>query len=38
MEKVTGKAKYAGDIILPGMLHARVLQGSDAFRGHGEGS
>jgi nicotinate dehydrogenase subunit B len=26
MDKITGKAKYAGDIILPGMLHARVLQ------------
>jgi isoquinoline 1-oxidoreductase len=26
LEKVTGKAKYAGDITLPGMLHARVLR------------
>jgi isoquinoline 1-oxidoreductase len=26
LEKVTGKAKYAGDIVLPGMLHARVLR------------
>ena len=26
LEKVTGKAKYAGDIALPGMLHARVLR------------
>ena len=25
-EKVTGEAKYAGDITLPGMLHARVLR------------
>jgi isoquinoline 1-oxidoreductase len=25
-EKVTGKAKYAGDIQLPGMLHARILR------------
>jgi len=25
-EKVTGKAKYAGDIALPGMLHARILR------------
>lgn len=25
-EKVTGKAKYAGDIHLPGMLHARILR------------
>jgi len=25
-EKVTGKAKYAGDILLPGMLHARILR------------
>ena len=26
LEKVTGKAKYAGDFVLPGMLHARVLR------------
>lgn len=26
IEKVTGKAKYAGDIVLPGMLHARMLR------------
>ncbi len=26
LEKVTGKAKYAGDFSLPGMLHARVLR------------
>ena len=25
-EKVTGAAKYAGDVILPGMLHARLLR------------
>jgi isoquinoline 1-oxidoreductase len=25
-EKVTGAAKYAGDIILPDMLHARILR------------
>ncbi|MCJ7820565.1 MAG: molybdopterin-dependent oxidoreductase, partial [Bacteroidales bacterium] len=25
-EKVTGKAKYAGDLKLPGMLHARILR------------
>ena len=25
-EKVTGKAQYAGDIRLPGMLHARILR------------
>ncbi len=24
LEKITGKAIYAGDIILPGMLHARI--------------
>ncbi|HUT24602.1 MAG TPA: molybdopterin cofactor-binding domain-containing protein, partial [Sumerlaeia bacterium] len=24
--KVTGKAKYAGDILLPGMLYARILR------------
>jgi nicotinate dehydrogenase subunit B len=24
--KITGKAKYAGDIILPGMLHAKMLR------------
>lgn len=26
LEKVTGKARYAGDIVLPGMLHARILR------------
>jgi isoquinoline 1-oxidoreductase len=26
LEKVTGKAKYAGDILLPGMLYARILR------------
>jgi isoquinoline 1-oxidoreductase len=26
LDKVTGKAKYAGDITLPGMLHARILR------------
>ncbi|MRR20476.1 isoquinoline 1-oxidoreductase [bacterium] len=25
-EKVTGKAEYAGDLKLPGMLHARILR------------
>lgn len=26
LEKVTGKAKYAGDILLAGMLHAKILR------------
>jgi len=26
LEKVTGKARYAGDFAVPGMLHARVLR------------
>jgi isoquinoline 1-oxidoreductase len=26
LEKVTGKAKYAGDIVPPGALHARILR------------
>lgn len=26
MEKITGAAKYAADIVLPGMLHARILR------------
>jgi isoquinoline 1-oxidoreductase len=26
VQKVTGKAQYAGDISLPGMLHARILR------------
>ncbi len=26
IEKVTGKAKYAGDIVPPGALHARILR------------
>jgi nicotinate dehydrogenase subunit B len=25
-DKVTGKAKYAGDMILPGMLHAKIVR------------
>src|SRR5262245_35704242 len=25
MEKVTGRARYAGDVSLPGMLHARPV-------------
>lgn len=25
-DKVTGKAKYTGDLVLPGMLHARILR------------
>ena len=25
LEKITGKAKYASDFILPEMLHARIL-------------
>src|SRR5215216_3685217 len=25
MEKVTGQARYAGDVTLPGMLHARPV-------------
>jgi isoquinoline 1-oxidoreductase len=25
-DKVTGKAKYAGDIVLPGMLHAKIVR------------
>lgn len=25
MEKITGRARYAGDVVLPGMLHARVV-------------
>jgi isoquinoline 1-oxidoreductase len=26
LDKVTGKAKYAGDVSIPGMLHARILR------------
>jgi len=26
VDKVTGKAQYAGDIVLPGMLHAAILR------------
>jgi isoquinoline 1-oxidoreductase len=26
LDKVTGKAKYSGDFILPGMLHARLVR------------
>ena len=26
MDKVTGKAKYSADVILPGMLHARLVR------------
>jgi isoquinoline 1-oxidoreductase len=26
LEKITGKAKYAADMALPGMLHARILR------------
>lgn len=26
LEKVTGKAQYAGDILLPGMLHAHIVR------------
>jgi isoquinoline 1-oxidoreductase len=26
LDKVTGKARYAGDIMLPGMLHARIVR------------
>lgn len=26
LDKVTGKARYAGDITFPGMLHARILR------------
>jgi isoquinoline 1-oxidoreductase len=26
LEKITGKAKYAGDMAIPGMLHARILR------------
>ncbi len=29
-EKVTGRARYAGDFVLPGMLHAVLLQSSVA--------
>lgn len=30
-EKVTGKARYAGDIQLPGMRYARILRGPSLF-------
>ena len=26
VEKVTGRARYTGDIVLPGMLHGKVLR------------
>ena len=26
VDKVTGRAKYAGDIVLPGLLHAAILR------------
>jgi isoquinoline 1-oxidoreductase len=26
LDKITGRAKYAGDVTLPGMLHARILR------------
>ena len=26
LDKVTGRAKYAGDVVLPGMLHAAILR------------
>ena len=26
IEKVTGKAKYTGDLVIPGMLHGRILR------------
>ncbi len=26
LEKVTGKAEYAGDMLVPGMLHAKILR------------
>jgi nicotinate dehydrogenase subunit B len=26
LDKVTGKAKYAGDVLLPGLLHARLVR------------
>ena len=26
IEKVTGRARYAGDIVLPGMLHGKILR------------
>src|SRR5262245_35674269 len=28
IEKVTGKAKFLGDLVVPGMLHGRVLRSS----------
>jgi CO/xanthine dehydrogenase Mo-binding subunit len=28
--KVTGKARYAGDLIAPGMLHGKILRSSKA--------
>src|SRR5262245_52366204 len=28
IEKVTGKAKFLGDLVIPGMLHGRVLRSS----------
>jgi len=26
IEKVTGKAKFTGDLVIPGMLHGRILR------------
>lgn len=28
IEKVTGKAKYTGDLVVPGMLHGKILRSS----------
>src|SRR5262249_56165508 len=28
IEKVTGKAKFLGDLVVPGMLHGRVMRSS----------
>ncbi len=30
LEKVTGAAQYAGDLVLPGMLHAKILRSNVA--------
>jgi CO/xanthine dehydrogenase Mo-binding subunit len=26
IEKVTGKAKFTGDLVIPGMLHGKILR------------